>query len=57
VTGKTEESQKSVTGQNLGSQTREETEKPGIVDKVATEMEKHERELSQPEIDPTKENQ
>ena len=49
--------QKSVTGQNLGSQTREEMEKPEIVDNVATEMEKHKRELSQPEIDQTKENQ
>ncbi len=57
VTGKTEESQKSVTGQNLGSQTREETENTEKVDKVATEMEKHARELSQPEIDQTKENQ
>lgn len=46
-----------VTGQNLGSQTREETENPENVDKVATEMKKQERELSQPEIDPPKENQ
>ena len=49
--------QKSVTGQNLGSQTREETENTENVDKVATEMKKHERELSQPKIDQTKENQ
>ena len=49
--------QKSVTGQNLGSQTREEKENTENVDKVATEMKKNERELSQPKIDQTKENQ
>ena len=49
--------QKEVTGQNRGSQTREETENTENVDKVATEMKKHERDLSQLKIDQTKDNQ